>query len=78
METLVAGNTGYWNRETLKKAFGDSHIVIAGTDLSIEKESGIVSWKAGSGDGKSAAFAAFMQNCKNRTDSFFRVCRAMC
>lgn len=44
METLVAGNTGYWNRETLKKAFGDSHIVIAGTDISIEKESGIVSF----------------------------------
>lgn len=30
METLVTGNTGYWTVEALKKAFGNSHIIITG------------------------------------------------
>lgn len=42
METLVVGNTGYWSGELLKKTFGESHIVVAGTNAAEEKESGIV------------------------------------
>lgn len=41
MNTLVVGNTGYWTAKTLKLAFGDSHIVVVGTNTVVEKESGI-------------------------------------
>lgn len=52
METLVVGNTGYWDNETLKRTFGDSHIVIAGANLSVENESGIVCFPVSVSDEK--------------------------
>lgn len=32
METLLAGNTGYWTNEQIKKAFSDSHVVVIGEE----------------------------------------------
>lgn len=42
METLVAGNTGYWDGELLKQTFGGSHIVVAGANAAVDKESSVV------------------------------------
>lgn len=43
MNTLLIGNTGYWNEETLKYAFPEDSIVLCGTDCE-DKKSGSIKW----------------------------------
>lgn len=47
METLVAGNVAYWSEPLLRKAFGDSHVVLVGEEIPEHKKVKNITWYHG-------------------------------
>lgn len=47
METLVAGNVAYWSETLLRKAFGDGHLVLVGTEIPEHRKVKNITWYHG-------------------------------